>query len=49
MTAQWARSRHATSQNPQDSQIRLVLIQDAGWDGGQHAMGRPYSLIFVSV
>src|SRR6478672_1136716 len=44
MTVQWARSRHATSQNPQDSQIRLVLIQDAGWIGGQHAMGRPYSL-----
>jgi transposase len=27
-----------------DSQIRQVLIQDAGWNGGQHLMGRAYSL-----
>src|SRR6202041_2391880 len=27
-----------------DSQIREVLIQDAGWIGGQHLMGRAYSL-----
>jgi putative transposase len=27
-----------------DSQIGSVLIQGAGWDGGQHAMARPYSL-----
>src|SRR3981189_3720186 len=47
------RSRHkrlprprvnATSQNPPDPQITDVLIQDAGWIGGQYAMGRAYSL-----
>jgi hypothetical protein len=27
-----------------DSQISAVLIQDAGWIGGQYAMGRAYSL-----
>jgi transposase len=27
-----------------DSQIGPVLIQDAGWDGGQHLMARAYSL-----
>jgi transposase len=27
-----------------DSQISRVLIQDAGWDGGQHPMARAYSL-----
>src|SRR5712692_7619262 len=27
-----------------DSQIRAALIQDAGWNGGQHPMARPYSL-----
>jgi transposase len=27
-----------------DSQIGSVLIQDAGWDGGQHLMARAYSL-----
>src|ERR1700740_2648635 len=27
-----------------DSQIGRVLIQDAGWGGGQHPMGRAYSL-----
>jgi transposase len=27
-----------------DFQISRVLIQDAGWDGGQHAMARSYSL-----
>jgi transposase len=26
-----------------DSQISVVLIQDAGWNGGQHPMGRAYS------
>jgi transposase-like protein len=39
-----ARSPTATSQNPQDSQISAVVIQDARWDGGQHSMARPYSL-----
>src|SRR5664279_2907711 len=46
------RSRHkrlprprvsATSQNPPDSQITVVLIQDAGRNGGQHPMGQAYS------
>jgi transposase len=27
-----------------DSQIRRALIQDGGWIGGQHPMGRAYSL-----
>jgi Ca2+-binding RTX toxin-like protein len=22
----------------------VILIQDAGWNGGQHLMGRPYSM-----
>jgi transposase len=26
-----------------DSRIIVVLIQDAGWNGGQHRMGRAYS------
>jgi len=28
---------------PIESQMRLVLIQDSGWIGGQHPMGRAYS------
>ena len=32
-----------------DSQITDVLIQDAGWSGGQHPMGEPIPLTCASV
>jgi transposase len=39
-----ALKRDDFSLNRVDSRIGRVLIQDAGWNGGQHPMGRPYSL-----
>src|SRR5260370_724269 len=38
-----------TSQKPLDSRIGLVVIQPAGWEGGQHEWRSPIRLIFVSV
>src|SRR5467141_2013957 len=40
----WARAGSVFPESIWDSQITDVLIQDAGWIGGQYAMGRAYSL-----
>jgi hypothetical protein len=48
LSAKPRRHRRATSQNPPDSQIRRLLIQHAGWEGGQHGWDDPIRRTFVS-
>jgi hypothetical protein len=48
LSAKPRRHRRATSQNPPDSQISGVLIQHAGWDGGQHGWANLIPWIFAN-